>query len=193
VHNWAREIWYPWSVSGPVCATVHRLDSGQTIDSIVSPIDSQNYEFDAQAAQADYPALITGHIDGKTYQWGKAYLSDDGGSIPCRWTSKDFVPKDIGAGYDEKIVLKAIHVRYKETGSAATLRWSFSKDGGATWDGVYEMELVAGTSAYNVASVHRQMTGNQIRVKFENDTVDENFQIIEIIPVFERPQSKVAA
>lgn len=55
------------------------------------------------------------------------------------------------------------------------------------------MELVAGTSAYNVASVHRQMTGNQIRVKFENDTVDENFQIIEIIPVFERPQSKVAA
>jgi len=192
VHNWAREIWYPWSVSGPCCSTVHRLDTGVTIDSIDQTIDSQTYEIDSLAAQADYPALVTGHTDGKVYKWSKAYLSDNGVAIPCRWASKDFTAKDIQGKYDEKIILKAVHVRYKETGAAATLAFWYSVNGGASWIGPDNMTLLAGTSGYAMASVYRQVTGDQIRVKFENNTTTEDFQIVEIIPVFETPGSKVS-
>lgn len=192
VYNWARENWHVWTVSGPVCATVHKLDAGVTIDSIGESIDSQTYEIDSQITAAQYPNLVTGHTDRKVYTWSKQYLSDNGTAIPCRWTSKDFSPADIGAKYDEQIVLKAVHVRYKETGVAATLRFHFSTDGGASWDGPYDVSLVAGTSGMRVTSVFRQVTGNQVRFKFENSTTNEDFQIAELIPVFEKPDSKVA-
>lgn len=191
-YNFARRIFYPWSVNGPCCSTRHRLSSGTQIDDLIGTIDEQTYEFDAASAQEGYPALLTGHDDGKIYRWGMDSLSDAGVSIPCYWQSKDFTAKDIGAPQNEKITMKALHIRYKQTGVAATLTIDYSIDGGSTWLGTEVVSLIAGVSGVSTASAFRQVTGDQVRFRMANNTVDETFQIIEFIPVFESPGSRVS-
>jgi hypothetical protein len=190
-YNWARKIWCPWSISGPSIATIHRIDDALTIDGVTSQIDLNTYEIDAQPNQAGYPSLLTGNTDGKVYKWSKAYLSDAGVSIPCRWSSKDFTPKDIGGRQDQKIILREIHVRYRGTGAAAQLQVQSSTNGGVTWTDYGTLSFAATSSAYNVDSVHKQVTGDQIRFRLLNNTTDQDFNILEIIPVFEKPLSKV--
>jgi len=192
VNNFARQIWYPWSVNGPVVGCIHRLDVGITIDDVDTPIDANAYEIDAAAGQLGYPALVTGHDDGKIYRWGRDQLSDAGVTIPCKWSSKDFVPEDIGAQPNEEITMKQVVVRYKQTGVAATLQFQMSTDGGATWQGQKSVPLIAGTSKIMIATYDEQATGPQIRFKFENDTDDETFEILSLIPVFETPRSRMA-
>lgn len=189
VFNWQRGITYPWSVSGHRCACVHRLDGSTTFDEAVGTFDEQTQSFDSLNLSAAFPAFLTGHNDGKIYQWGREHTSDDGMAITCRYTSKEYTSKNVFDVPEQKINLDRIGFRYLSTGSEFTLTFSVSTDGGQTWT---HMESVTAGSdlGEKIAFVNIKASGNRIRFKFENATDDETFSIIDITPEFSLEKTK---
>lgn len=179
VYNWKRNVWYPWSVSGPLSGCIHKLSTSLTIDELIGTIDQQNYEIDSLPLQSSLPSLLTGHSDGKIYIWSSFYSSDDGTAISCRWTSKDFISEDLDESQTGKeITLRTIHVDYVPQAMAATLSFAYSVDGGVNWVTAGNVTLAAGTSAgLSTASLHRQVTGNRIRFRFTHSSASETFKI----------------
>lgn len=192
VYNWGRKVWYPWSVSGPSCATTHRLDNVTTIDELVGTFDEQGWIFDSSSAQQAYPALLTGHTDGKIYQWGSQYTSDNGAAIPCRWTSKDFTGQDLGVA-GKKLTLKSLKIVYEDTGTPCTLSFYFSVNGGATWTSAQTVTLPPGEMGERTAAVYYQVTGDRIRWKFEHTSASETFRILAFCPEFELRSAPIYA
>lgn len=183
VYNKQRSVWYPWSVSGAKCGCSHRLDTTATIDSLIGTIDAQNWEFDTRDLQSQYPAMMTGHSDGKVYLWSTQYKSDNGVAIASRWTSKDFTARDVDPQLsDNKVTLKDITVSYKDIGSSFTLQFSYSVDGGATWtsnpEDIITFATAGGTTKALDKLVTHQITGNKVRFKIEQTSATETFQII---------------
>lgn len=189
VYNYGRDIWYPWSISGPTCATLCRNDDTTTIDDLVGTIDAQNWEYDSRLLASAYPMLITGHTDGKVYRWGQQYSGDNGAAINCYWTSRDLESDDITTEVPpSRITLKSLGIKYKDTGANCTVQLYFSTNGGGSWVGPYSLSLnTTGTPGGNIDAIFDdyQVTGDRVRFKFVNNTSDESFQIIEFNPVLE--------
>lgn len=180
VFNWGRNVWYPWSVAGPTCSTIYKLVSaGVTIDQLVGTIDEQSYEIDSLPGQTDYPAMLTGHTDGKIYQWSSLVYSDNGAPINCKWTSRDLVSEDFDPSMPGKeLTIKTIHIDYQAMGMGTDLQFSYSVDGGVTWQFADTVSLEANPSGgYLTASLHRQVTGNRIRFRFDHSSASETFRI----------------
>jgi hypothetical protein len=180
VYNKQRQIWYPWSVSGAKCGTAHRLDDTATIDELVGTIDEQAWEFDTRDLESQYPAMLTGHSNGKVQLWSTQYKSDDGAVISCRWMSKDFTARDIDQQFsNNKVTLKSIAVTYQDQGASFSLLFSYSVDGGATWTSADTVTFttVGGTTRILNKLVTHQVTGNRVRFKFTQESATESFAI----------------
>jgi hypothetical protein len=185
VYNWGRNVWYPWTVDGPRCSAIHRLDDTMTIDELVGTIDEQAWIFDSRIIQAAYPAFLTGNANGKIYQWSTAYTSDNGVAIPCKWTSKDFRSQDFGAPAGQEITIRRIAVHHRGTGSAAFLDVSFSPDGGSNWYGPYTVTLVNAVGGWHVSVLDHMFTGKQLRFKVEHSSTTSTFIISSFDVTFE--------
>jgi hypothetical protein len=182
--HWGKNIWYPWSVNGPRCATIHRLDATRIWSGLIGSWAEQTWEWGASADQTDYPAMLTGHENGYAYQWDESFLSDAGSAIPCRWTSKDFTAEDLGVR-GRQLTLKTLQIVYKDTGTQFSLGVSCSTDGGATWGTVTIVTAGGGVAGYRSAFVYKQVTGDRIRWRITNSTTDETFQVILFNAEFE--------
>ncbi len=181
VYNKERSVWYPWSVSGAKCATSHRLDDTATIDELVGTIDEQDWEFDTRDLEAQYPAMITGHSDGKIHIWSTQYKGDNGAVISCRWSSKDFTARDIDPQFsNNKVTLKHIAVSYQDQGEDFSLIFSYSTDGGATWTAgdTITFSTAGGTTRTLDKLITRQVTGNRVRFKFTQESASQGFSIL---------------
>lgn len=186
VYNKQRQIWYPWSVgggsvSGPRSGCSHRLDDTATIDELVGTIDAQDWEFDTRDLESQYPAMLTGHNDGKVYLWSTQYKSDAGVAITARWTSKDFTAQDIDPSLaNNKLTLKTILVSYLDQGETFNLQFSYSVDGGASWTSADTVTFTTsgGTTRRLNKLVSHQITGNKVRFKIEQTSTSEAFAII---------------
>ena len=186
VYNWSRQTWYPWTFSGPKCGTIHRLDDTITIDSLVGTIDAQTWEFDSRLVQAAYPSLLTGHTDGKIYQWSTTYAADAGSAISCRWTSKDFTAADLDPlAEGRQITLTRLTISYKDTGASATLSLEYSTDGGNSWSSADSVTLTGSSGGFREVTTWRQVTGNKIRFRFRHSSATETFQIAAFYPTLE--------
>lgn len=190
VYHWGRKIWYPWSVSGPSCSATHYLETYASIDELVGTIAEQNWLLSIGSLRGSVQSLLTGHTDGKVYRWGEQFLGDNGTTIPCRWTSKDFTGKDVGT-VGHKITLKAIRIAYEDTGVRCVLKFYFSTDGGATWTDSQSVVLPAKSTGDRTAVVWHQVTGDRIRFKFENNTATETFRIQAFYLQFEPRSSPI--
>jgi hypothetical protein len=185
VYHWPMGVWHPWSVSGPLCATSHRLDNTQTWDSIPGNWSEWTIPWDAQALTAAYPAMLTGHSDGLIYQWAYSTKSDAGAPIACRWTSKDITSADVDPSVgDRKLTMKALGLFFRKTGVTFTLDFSYSTDGGQTWLGPFIETFLPGDKAERWIS-HLQVTGNRIRFKIEQTSDSMDFQIEKFMPYIE--------
>lgn len=187
VGNWARGIWYPWAVNGMTCAALYRIDNTKTIDDIDEPIDSQLYEIDSRFISQAFPVLITGDENGFTYQWGPQYSSDDGTAITCHWTSRDFESDDLDPERrPSKITLRGVGIVYRDIGTACTLNFYYSTNGGQSWQGPYPKVLpTTGSGGFEEVTLSRQITGKRVRFKFEQMSATEGFEIASLNPVFE--------
>lgn len=188
VYNKQRQVWYPWAVSGAKCGAAHRLDNTITIDELVGTIDEQNWEFDTRDLESQYPAMLTGHSDGKVHLWSTQYKSDNGTAISCRWTSKDFTARDVSPEFaNNKVTLKGIAVSYLDQGADFSLIFSYSTDGGATWTSgdTVTFSTAGGTTRVLDKFITRQVTGNKIRFKFEQTSASQGFSIISFHVILE--------
>jgi hypothetical protein len=193
VYNWTRKVWYPWSVSGPLCGETYRTSTGETIDALIGTIDVQSWYLGTSSFGQLISTLITGHADGKVYAWSRRYLSDAGASIPCRWTSQDFSGKHID-NPGRQLTLKSLTIEYVDTGIETVLGVYFSTDGGASWNGPHNVTLRGNTlAAQRTAVVTHQVTGDRIRWRITNDTTTETFQIVAFYPEFEKRGSPLAS
>ena len=185
VYNYGRNVWYQWRVSGHLCATKHAIAPAITIDDLIGTIDDQNWEFDAQFMDSAYPALTTGHENGKVYRWGWQYLSDDGTSIPCLWTSQDFTSEAIFDMPGKKFELNRLSVEYGAVGKDCTLVCHASIDGGETYPfGPFNLVLQDHNRGIHTAHADFRVVGDRIRFKVTNDTTDESFRIHKFKPYF---------
>ena len=179
VFNYGRRIWYPWSVSGPRSACLHRLDNTSTWD-MSGTWDEQIGPWDSSIYGQSFPAMLTGHEDGKVYQWSKQELGDNGTPIPCRWCSKDLTCKDIDKELqDLQVTLNTLVINYQGQGSVAYLNVSFSIDGGITWSSPDVVTLLAGSGEKTVVLDH-QTTGNKVRFRLEQTSATTGFVIQSI-------------
>lgn len=186
VFNYGRRIWYPWSVNGPQCATLHRLDSTTTWDSLTGVWDDYLVEWDSAALQAAFPALLTGNNDGMVYIWGPSYFSDNGSPIRCYWSSKDLSAEDVGEEFRGKsVTLRGVTVWYKDQGTDFSVELFYSVDGGATWDGPYVTTVTGSTAGEKSFRVDRQITGDTVRFRIEQESADETLIISLIQPELE--------
>ena len=185
VWNWGKKAFYPWTVSGPLCSTIHRMDASQAWQDLTTTWTTTTYQWSSSALQTNYPSLMTGHSDGKVYRWADDLLSDAGTSISCRWTSKDFTSVDIAGEPGHKITLRQVAITYKDLGTETTLRFYFSIDGGSSWTGPHSVTFGGGTEGYKTANIWNQTTGDRVRFKFENNTTNETFQIAAFNLCFE--------
>lgn len=186
VYNYQRKIWYPWSVGEkPRCAVLHRLDNTVTIDGLIGTIDEQAWIFDSRVLTSNYPALLTGHNDGKIYKWDAAYLSDAGDSIACRWTSSDFTSENVFGVKGRKLSLETIVMHYEDMGANLDLTFYVSVDGGASWEGSYMLSILAGSGGILTANLDIRRLDNRIRFKFEHNSATQGFSIVKFLPLFE--------
>jgi hypothetical protein len=189
IWNYGKDICYPWSFTGPVCATLHRQDASRTWNSLVGTWEEQSWEWTSSEGQEAFLILHTGHKNGKVYRWREDVHGDDGAAIACRWTSRDFAAADI-FGVEERfrqIALKSLAIEYRDAGTAATLQFYLSADEGATWTGPFPIELenMEGTSGCCTAVLSEKISGNKIRWKSEHTSASETFKITRFIPEFE--------
>lgn len=184
VYNYGRNIWYPWRASGHMCSTKHAIAPAITIDDLTGTIDDQNWEFDAQFMSSDYPALTTGHSNGKVYRWSYEYLSDDGTAIDCLWTSQDFTPEEIFNAPGKKIEMARLECEFGAVGKACSLTVSTSIDGGNSWTSQGTLTLASFNRGIHTAHLDFRTVGDRIRFKIENNTTDESFRIYKFKPVF---------
>lgn len=187
VNNWARAIWYPWAVNGMTCSTLYRIDNTKTIDQLVGTIDEQVYEIDSRFVSQAFPVMLTGDEGGFTYQWGPQYLSDNGASILCRWTSRDFESDDLDPdARPSYITLRGVGIVYRDVGSPFTLNFYFSTNGGQSWLGPYAKNIVpSGSGGFKETFLGQQVTGKRVRFKFEQESSTQTFDIATLNPVFE--------
>lgn len=188
VYNMARGgIWYPWTVSGPTCAAVHRLDTTTTIDQLIGTISEQNWEFDSRQQLAAYPALLTGHSDGKIYQWGTTSLSDNGAAIDAYWSSKDYRCADVDQNERNKfITIHGVTVTYVDSGTPFNLDLYYSTDGGITYQGPYTESLGGITSgSVRHKTFWKQCTGESVRFRVRNNTATDVVRLISFQPILE--------
>jgi hypothetical protein len=190
VFNFARGIWYPWSTSGMRASTLYPLDQTATWDTATGDWDTSAYEWDSHVLSSVAPVFLTGNQSGKVYKWGPQFLSDDGASIPCRWTSSDFTSEKLFQMPGKQISLRRIYITYKAIGVPFTLRFYTSVDGGGSWQGPYSVMGNSLSSGFKTLHVDTLCVGNQIRFKFENDTTTETFQIAEFNATFELHQTQ---
>jgi hypothetical protein len=187
--NFQLNIWYPASLgtsAQPHCATMHRLDDSVSFDELVGTFDEQSWEFDSRFLSASYKALLTGHENGKVYQWSPITPSDDGEEIEARWTSRDFTHRDLGLPEPASITLRSLYIEGIDVG-ACDLDVSFSKDRGTTWEGPYAVSFTNGTEGSGVLKVvTHAISGHRIRFKIEHTSATQSFQLIAFYPVFER-------
>ncbi|HWI67692.1 MAG TPA: hypothetical protein VNS88_04875, partial [Nitrospiraceae bacterium] len=179
VLNYAKNIWYQWSCSGPTCAALHRLENTVMIDDLVGTIDAQTWAIDDPQLAAAYPQLLTGNIDGKVYRWGKQYSTDAGQPIVAYWTSKDWIADDVTQGFARHFVhLRSVGVASIDSGPAVTLKMSTSVDGGEHW-APDEILMVGGTGSGAVVDTtwFKEVTDKRIRVRIMNDTLNDLVQI----------------
>jgi hypothetical protein len=179
--NKQREVWYPWSTTGAKCAAEHRLDDTFTIDELIGTIDEQLWEFDTRLYEAQYPAMLTGHEDGKVYLWSFDIKNDAGSDIQCRWTSKDFTARDVHDQFaNNKVTLKHLVVSYRDQGAPFTLDFEYSVDGGGSWGSADTILFdSAGTSTKMLDKfITRQVTGNKVRFRFRHASNIEGFSIV---------------
>lgn len=180
IFNWGNGTWYPWTVSGPLCGCMHRVDGSLTIDELVGTIDEQLWQFNSPMLLSSSPALVTGHSDGKAYIWDSAYTSDNGAAILCRWTSKDFTSR-ILSSYEpvigKEFTIRRIYFDYYDYGIAVTLSFSFSLDGGATWTDPVNVTIGGGAAGWKLAKVDRIVSGAKIRFKVENESATSRFTL----------------
>jgi hypothetical protein len=186
VYNWGRRVWYPWTVSGPQCACLHRLDNTQTWDSISASWDSYPPIWDSNSLQTSYPGLLTGHTDGKVYLWNLYTLSDNGSPIRCYWTSKDLSAADLDPGFEgRQITLRGITVSYKATGAPFSVDFYYSTDGGDTWTGPYTEDIEAEVSGDKTFTQDFQVSGNTVRFRIEQNSATETLIINSLHPEIE--------
>ena len=184
-YNWGYKIFYPWSISGPCCSTIFKVDNTYTIDALPGTIDGLSWAYDARELQQLYPSLLTGNTDGIVYSWSTAYASDDGVAFPAYWSSKDFTARDLGAPANSQITLRRLGFTYERTGTGADLGFYFSVDGGSTWDGPYNYAMETGVGGWRDGFIDRFVTGSHIRFKFEMASATDTFRIAEFRPEFE--------
>jgi hypothetical protein len=170
VYNWGKKIWYPWATAGMTCGTLFSLVSAPTIDELTEPIDSYPMPFDSRSLLAAYPAIVTGNADGKVYIWSPLETSDNGVAIPCHWTSRDLTAGLLfGEGAENRqITVRRVGFTYEDVGIDLSLDFSFSTNGGESWDGPYRVTCVATGGGWHEAHIDRQVTGDRVRFKIEN-------------------------
>jgi hypothetical protein len=194
VHNYGRRIWYPWTVSGPSCACLHRLDSSTTWDSLTGTWDSYPIEWDSYTLQQSYPALLTGHTDGKVYIWGRDVYADSGQPIRCYWSSKDFHSGDVEPSRPGmQVTLHSLGIWYQDQGVDFDLSVYYSTDGGSTWQGPYAQSVEGGDAGMKLLVVDRQVSGNTVRVRLEQNSASQTLIIGSVHPDLEIRGMRVTA
>lgn len=187
VYNYGRNIWYPWTCSGPKCSTLYRLDDTTTIAGLIGAISAQTWVFNASNILAAFPVMLTGNTDGKIYLWTAATPSDAGAAIDCYWTSKDFTAADINPAYAlHKVTLKRVIIAYVDPGTPFTLEMTYSVNGGQTWSTPASVDQVTmGGSlvadSLDFAVWFREITGDRVRIKFRNNSATELPQISSLV------------
>jgi hypothetical protein len=185
VYNWGRSVWYPWIVSGPQCSTLHRIDTTTTWDAIAVAWDSYGLEWDSISLQQAFPAMLTGHTDGKVYSWSLGNPTDAGVAIPCYWTSKDLSAEDLDQAFRGKqITLRGITVAYKSLGAAFEIDFYYMVDGGS-WQGPYTKSINAMTAGDRTFTVDDQVSGGRIRFKIAHSDTSNTLIINSFHPEIE--------
>lgn len=196
VYNMPRNVSYPWQISlQPTSSTIHRVDNSETWTAAVGTWNVQNYTWASIKFTQNFPIILTGSVDGNVYQWSNNFLSDAGAAINCRWTSRDFTSKDIDPSVTaRKITIRSVGVTILDPGTEFTLNFSYSTDGGGTWQGPYPVTM--GGDSLNALGDARHafvVTGNRIRFKIENSAVNEQPQIVALYPEFELRMDPISA
>lgn len=196
MYNWQRNAIYPWQFqkSEFTCATTHYLDSSVTIGALAGTIASQTWVIGSHSLSAGWPLVVLGDNDGHIHYFANGILNDDGAPILCRWTSKDYTAGDIDpqlANYQVK--LRGVGVSYVDPGTTFTLQFYYSINNGTTWLGPYPLTCGGvGPGVINDQMLTQQITGKRVRFKFENNTTNENPQIIALYPVLEQDMQMIA-
>jgi len=173
--NYGRGVWYPWTISGHTCGTLHRLDATVRIDDLIGTIDDQTWLLDDVFNSNAYPSLVTGHTDGKIYRWSGTYASDDGAAIDAYWTSKDFTADDVQEGFANHFVrIKKVGIAYRDPGSVFNLAFAYSTNGGITWS-TEETVPCGGRTAggHGDSTWFREITDKRIRIRLRNNSATE--------------------
>jgi hypothetical protein len=180
--NW--EIDSPQVYTGEIFArssVIHKREEALTIDELEGTIDEQLWMIDDGAVQGGFPILLTGHGNGKVYQWSSRFLSDARIAIPCRWTSHDMTSENLFQRPGKKIVLDTISFEYQAMGAAFSLDFYVSTDGGDSWSTV-ETFTAPSEVGNRTGHVNIRATGDRIRFKMENITTNESFRINSFTP-----------
>jgi hypothetical protein len=196
MYHYSRNAIYPWRFATPLfsCAATHLSDTSVTISQLVGQIGQLQGVIGSSTLSANFPIPVFGGTDGRVYFGANGLLSDDGVAILCRWTSKDYVAADIDPSLANYMVtLKSVGVQYVDPGTAFTLQFSFSVDKGNTWTGPYALSCGGvGNGLQGDAMLTQQVTGKRVRFKIENNTTNENPQIISFSPVLEQRKQLIA-
>lgn len=192
VYNYGRGAWYPWSCSGPQCSTLHRLDSTITWDSISSSWDSYGVAWDSVTLSQSFPQMLTGHTDGKVYQWGLGLPSDAGAAIDCYWTSKQLHAGDIDPSFaGREVTLNGITFWYQSTGAPFSVDISYSTDGGQTWEATDTVSVSAMTTADRTFTVDRQVSGKTVTFRIRQNSATDLLVLTSMHPDLELRDTKV--
>jgi len=191
------DISYRWDFSSPVCGVIHRQDVAKIWDGLSGDWATQVSEWTLSEATVNFPLMVTGHTNGYVYQWKEETPADDGNPIACRWSSKDFSSslllqqRGTLTGTQQsmnQITLKRLAIEYLASGTACTLNFYLSTDGGTSWGSAIPVSLDASdnnSTGYYTAMMSEQITGDRIRWKFEHSSATEKFRIARFIPEFE--------
>jgi len=187
VHHWGHKVWYPWTVDGPLCATLHRADNSTIWDLQLGTWDQLVVAWDQHVLQQAYPNFLTGHQDGQVYIWSPAELGDNGVPIKAYWTSKDICAEDVDPGFiGRQITLRTLTIWFKALGAPFSFNLTFSLDAGNTWSQKYPVTLdLPGSLDAPYQWSEQQFTGHSIRFRIEQTSATETMSISSFHPEIE--------
>jgi hypothetical protein len=184
-YNWGRGAWYPWTVSGPKCSTLHRVGNTAIWDAFPIPWDTFQIEWDAVSLSSAYPALLTGHTDGRVYVWNHGHLSDDGIAIPCYWSSKELSAGDVSNELQgRQMTLRSVTVSYKSSGAEMHVDFFYRADGGL-WQGPFPKVVPAQPAGDRTFTVDDQISGGRVQFRIAHWSATETLIINSFHPEIE--------
>jgi hypothetical protein len=184
-YNWGRSAWYPWTVSGHQCSTLHRVGNIAIWDAFPIPWDTFPLEWNAVSLSEAYPALLTGHKDGKVYVWNHGIMSDEGVAIPCYWSSKELSANDVSGEFKgRQITLRSVTVSYKSSGSEMNVDFFYRADGGP-WMGPFPKVVPALSSGDRTFTVDDQVSGGRVQFRIAQWSATQSLIINSFHPEIE--------